>query len=275
MPIVPTVRPNVVLLMADQQKATSLRLYGNPDTRTPALDALAARGVWARHHFVPHPFCFPSRCSLMTGRFPQAHGVRDNGTDLPAAELPLAEILRRHGYRTGAFGHFGGGTSGGGRGFDVAVELGEGRQREARRLHHELMRAAPRPAAHMTATLPRPAPEDVDAVVTDDALEFLDGAPRSAPFFLQVAWIAPHPPYFVPPPYDARYDPSALTYPAQDPPGAGKPAAHRQTAVDMGTWDAPEADLRRALASYYGMVSLLDDQVARVLDALERRGRPA
>jgi arylsulfatase A-like enzyme len=75
------------------------------------------------------------------------------------------------------------------------------------------------------------------------------------------------------PPYDTRYDPARLTYPTQDPPDARKPAAQRQTAIDMGTWGAPGAELRRALAHYYGMVNLLDDQVARVLDHLERHGR--
>lgn len=141
---------------------------------------------------------------------------------LPAAEIPLAEILHQEGYRTGAFGHFGGGhfgggRFGGGRGFDVEIELGAGRQREARRRRTELIQGAPRPAAHMTATLPGAAHDDIDALVTDDALRFLDEVPSSEPFFLHVAWIAPHLPYFVTPPYDTRYDPGRLTYPTQDP----------------------------------------------------------
>src|SRR5919202_5855713 len=146
--------PNVLLLMADQQKATSLPLYGNPDTRTPALDALAARGVWARHAITPHPFCFPSRCSLLTGRYPHAHGVRGNGRTLAPDEVPLAEILRRAGYRTGAVGHFHGGRAGGGRGFDVTYEMSQGRQRDAWQRHHQMVRDAPTRAAHMSATTP-------------------------------------------------------------------------------------------------------------------------
>jgi arylsulfatase len=268
-------RLNVVLLMADQQKATSLRLYGNPDTRTPALDALAARGVWARQCLVPHPFCFPSRCSLMTGRYPHAHGVRGNGATLSPDEVPLAVLLQQAGYRTGAVGHFHGGRSGGGRGFDVTFEMNQGRQRAAWRLHHDLVAAAPRRVAHMTATVPLPPDQDVDGAMTADAIRFLESVPAGAPFFLHVAWIAPHPPYFAPAPYDTRYDPWALAYPAQEPPGAGKPAAHRQTARDMGTLDAPEGELRRALAHYYGLVSLVDDQVARLLEHLQRRRRLA
>lgn len=266
-------RPNVLLLMADQQKATSLSLYGNPDVRTPALEALAARGVLARHCLTPQPFCFPSRCSLLTGRYPHAHGVRGNGRTLVADELPLAEILQREGYHTGAVGHFHGGAAGGGRGVGVTFDMSQGRQREAWQRHHQLVRQAPARTAHMTATVTGSLEDYIDCVMTADAARFLDDAPEDAPFFLEVAWIAPHPPYFVPEPYASQFDPAALAYPAQDPPDAAKPAAHRDTARDMGTFGAPETELRRALAAYYAMVSLVDDQVARLLEALRRRGQ--
>jgi arylsulfatase A-like enzyme len=266
-------RPSVVLLMADQQKATSLPLYGNPDTRTPNLDSLAARGVWARDCFVPHPFCFPSRCSLMTGRYAHAHGVRGNGRTLVEDEVPLAVHLQRAGYRTGAVGHFHGGRAGGARGFDFAAEMTQDRQGEAWRLHSQLVDEASRRTAHMTATVPLLADEDVDGLMTADAIRFVDSVPDENPFFLYLAWIAPHPPFFVPPPFDTMYDPAALTYPDQEPSGARKPPVYRQTARDMGTLDAPEPELRRALAHYYGMVSLLDDQLGRLLRHLAARGR--
>ncbi|MYB75815.1 MAG: sulfatase-like hydrolase/transferase, partial [Chloroflexi bacterium] len=57
--------PNIVLLLADQQKATSLGLYGNADVKTPTLEALAQRGVVFENYFTPHPFCLPARCILM------------------------------------------------------------------------------------------------------------------------------------------------------------------------------------------------------------------
>lgn len=259
--------------MADQQKATSLALHGNPDTRTPTLDALARSGAWARDCFVTQPFCFPSRCSLLTGRYAHAHGVRGNGHTLRADEVPLAQLLQQAGYRTGAVGHFHGGRAGGGRGFDATHEMTQGRQGDAWRRHHRLVQDAQTRAAQMTATVPGPVGNYVDCAMTADAIRFLDGVPADTPFFLEIAWIAPHPPYFLPQPYASQYDPSALAYPSQDPPDARKPAAQRETARDMGTLDAPEAELRRALAAYYGMVSLLDDQVARMLEALERRGR--
>jgi arylsulfatase A-like enzyme len=88
--------------------------------------------------------------------------------------------------------------------------------------------------------------------------------------------MAPHSPYFVCAPYDTMYDPRALAYPPQESPEerARKPDVYWQAAGDMGTLDAPEVELRNALAHYYGMVSLLDDQAARLLDYLRRRGLP-
>ena len=202
-----------------------------------------------------------------------AHGVRGNGRTLVADEIPLAEILQRAGYRTGAVGHFHGGRAGGGRGFDVTYEMNRGRQREAWQRHHQMVRDALTRAAHMTAVTPGALEDYVDCAMTADALRFLGDVPPDIPFFLEMAWIAPHPPYFLPKPYASRYDPTALRYPTQDPPDANKPPPHVQTACDMGTLDAPESELRRALAAYYGMVSLVDDQVARLLDELGRRGR--
>ena len=86
--------PNIVLLMADQQKATSLGLYGNPDVSTPALDALAARGLLAQDYFVQHPLCFPSRATIMTGLYPHTHGVFSNSGPMPANEPVLARSGR-------------------------------------------------------------------------------------------------------------------------------------------------------------------------------------
>jgi arylsulfatase A-like enzyme len=260
--------------MADQQKATSLPIYGNPDTRTPHLAALAARGVVAETCFTAHPFCLPSRVSLMTGRYAHATGTRGNGQSMSPDEVPLAEVLRAAGYRTGAVGHYHSGRGGGDRGFEYAQELTKGDQGIAWRRHAALVNAAPHRAAHMTATIPGPADEDVDGVMVRDAIRFLETVKREEPFFLHVAWMAPHPPYQAPAPYDTMYDPAALRYPAQEAAETRprKPAHYWQTAHDMGTLDAPEPELRRALATYYGMVSLLDAQLARLLGYLEGRG---
>ena len=91
-------RKNVIIFYTDQQRADSLGCMGNTVARTPAVDALARRGVLYRRQYAVNPVCMPSRASFHTGRYPQAHRVIDNGIFLPASELTMAEVFRRNGY---------------------------------------------------------------------------------------------------------------------------------------------------------------------------------
>src|SRR3954462_15942319 len=90
--------------MTDQQKATSLGLYGNPDVRTPALERLAQDGILYRPASPAHPLCVPSRASFWTGRWPHSTGVRTNEIPLPTSENDWASLLLDRGYAAGLFG---------------------------------------------------------------------------------------------------------------------------------------------------------------------------
>ncbi len=100
----PGAPPSVVLITLDTARADHLGSYGAPGDPTPALDALAARGVrWARA-ITPAPLTLPAHATLLTGLDPPAHGVRENGTAaLPAGVPILAETFAAAGYRTAAF----------------------------------------------------------------------------------------------------------------------------------------------------------------------------
>jgi arylsulfatase A-like enzyme len=96
-------RPNIVFITCDTLRADRLGAYGSTETRTPELDALAARGVRFERAYATLPKTNPALSSMMTGRYPSAHGVRRNGAHLPESELTLAEILQAAGYNTAAF----------------------------------------------------------------------------------------------------------------------------------------------------------------------------
>src|SRR5687768_15775653 len=151
--------------MADQQKATSLPHYGNPDVRAPALMELAARGIQAQTCYVQHPFCLPSRASLITGRYPQATRVHSNGHRIPPDEVLLPELLRDAGYRTGAIGHLHG-RENIGRGCDYVYDVSEGECGARLSAYRSLIRAAPRRVAHMVGTLSVAPEDDVDGLMT-------------------------------------------------------------------------------------------------------------
>jgi arylsulfatase A-like enzyme/Tfp pilus assembly protein PilF len=96
-------RWNVVVVTFDTTRADMLGCYGNTGIRTPVLDQLAAEGSLFEEAVVPVPITLPSHASLMTGKVPFAHGVRDNGIfALGDEQTTLAEVLRDAGYGTAA-----------------------------------------------------------------------------------------------------------------------------------------------------------------------------
>jgi arylsulfatase A-like enzyme/predicted Zn-dependent protease len=94
---------NVVIVTLDTFRADRIGAYGNRAGLTPALDAFASDAVVFESASAPTPITLPSHTSLFTGRYPTAHGVRNNGTFVvPEGETTLAEILKGKGFRTGA-----------------------------------------------------------------------------------------------------------------------------------------------------------------------------
>lgn len=96
-------RPNVLLITSDTTRADRIGCYGFPLARTPNIDSLAAEGVRCTDAITAAPITMPSHATIMTGLFPPAHGVRDNGTySLSDDVTTLAERLKAAGYSTHA-----------------------------------------------------------------------------------------------------------------------------------------------------------------------------
>ena len=94
---------NLLIITIDTLRADRLGAYGDGEASTPAIDALAHRGVLFRRAFAPTPITLPSHASLMTGRYPAGHGARHNGMRLDLAVPTLADRLATAGFATGAF----------------------------------------------------------------------------------------------------------------------------------------------------------------------------
>ncbi len=166
---------NFLLITLDTTRADRLGCYGYKVAATPVMDELASRGVLFENAFAQVPLTLPSHCSIMTGRYPREHGVRDNGANALGPSHPtLAGIFKEHGYQTGAFvasfvldSRFGLE-----RGFDTySDDMGE--------------------TTFKTQPLEWQQPANV---VTDRALAWLDGA-KERPFFCWVHYYDPHQPY--------------------------------------------------------------------------------
>lgn len=91
-------RPNVLLVVTDQQRFDTLGCYGNPHVDTPNLDRFAAQGVLFQRAYCQSPVCTPSRASFLTGRYPRTTRCRANGQSMPPYERLVSRVLADHGY---------------------------------------------------------------------------------------------------------------------------------------------------------------------------------
>lgn len=180
-------RSNLLLISIDTLRADHLGSYGYAAAETPALDALAARGLRFSQATTVTPLTLPAHTSLLTGTFPAFHGVRDNGGFYVGDDqLMLAEVLKQHGYRTGGFvGAFVlDGRWGINQGFD--------------RYFDDFDLSKFDMAVGLDAAQ-RPGRE-----VVDRTIEWLDQE-RDQPFFAWVHLYDPHTPYAAPDPFRARF----------------------------------------------------------------------
>ncbi len=100
----PPARPNVVLVMADDQGWGDTGYNGHPELKTPNLDRLAKSGLRFNRFYTAHFNCSPTRGSVMTGRHPNRYGTFSPGSPIRAQELTVARVLQTAGYATGHFG---------------------------------------------------------------------------------------------------------------------------------------------------------------------------
>ncbi|GAA4417383.1 sulfatase-like hydrolase/transferase [Georgenia halophila] len=287
-----TDRPNVLVVMSDQQQASTL----DPDgpCETPNLDRLAAAGARFTRCYTPNPVCSPARASFMTGLLPHQHGMVDVEHTVPPYRADLADGLpmwshRLHdaGYRTGYYGkwHVERSYDMARFGFDHSHAY---RDHEADyRAHRAALGLAGKPVlGELSHTLTHPGYRDLPLYgVTDEpvestlehftvsnALGFLDEAcDGDTPWALMVSTKAPHEPYVVPRPYLDRYRPEAIELPDSfDDDLADRPAIYRR---QQGVWaDLTADDFRAATACYYALCSMVDGQVGRLLDRIDAAG---
>jgi len=174
---------SVLLVTLDTTRADRLGCYGADLATTPNLDAVARKGVRFDEAISPAPLTLPSHASLMTGRVPRRHGVRNNAlfrlSDEPEV---LAEALRRHGYHTAAFVS------------SAVLDRITGIDRGFEH-YDDTVRVGSRQAFNYE--------ERAASQTTDAALGHLDDLEE--PFFLWVHYFDPHLPYVPPPPFDERF----------------------------------------------------------------------
>jgi arylsulfatase A-like enzyme len=253
-------RPNILLIITDDQGHGDLGVHDNPKIQTPNLDQFARESVRVKSFYVS-PVCAPTRASLLTGRYNYRTGVVDTYIGramMHPDEVTLAEMLAAAGYRTGIFGKWHLGDDAPLRpidqGFQEALVIkggGIGQPSDP-----------PGGSSYLDPVLQHNGQERrykgyCSDVFAQAAIDFLS-KPGPQPFFTYLAFNCPHDPLQAPDSELARY--RAMDLALGQFPQLGHP-------IPAEYW-APQ----EMVARVYAMVSNIDTNVGRVLKALEDRG---
>jgi len=291
-------RPNIILIMTDQQRYDSIAALGFPYANTPNLDALVEKGVTLTNCHITAPSCVPSRASLFTGYYPHTTGVLANGQKW---QHTWVEQLRDAGYRCVNVGKMHTIPYNSDSGFhERYVVENKDRYMEGRWYFDEWDKAL---AANGLVKQQRETyrkrqdyrdslgcfdwelPEKLhsDAFVGDMAKWWVETYPPTEPLFLQVGFPGPHPPFDPPKRYSDAYlkrNDLPLPKPSRD----ELESLHqelkdkRQHDVDVDhdsvVWslDPTEDQMQRLWAHYLGNVTLIDEKVGELLESLKERG---
>jgi arylsulfatase A-like enzyme len=293
---------NILVILTDQHRASAAGFAGDPHARTPHLDALAGRSTCFSRAYTPAPVCVPARQSLITGRYPHAHGAINNGSAMNSGEVTIGHLAAGHGMATGAIGkmHFVGPDRH--QGFaarwdyeDYAAAEPEAAGDAASGMAYKdrygvrspgnpipiLPDTNPLDRAYWSGPSPFPAERHVESYITREAVRFLEDH-RHERFLLVCSYFKPHDPMMPPREYweqvaGATFAPPVPPAPPSAPPSAGPedagiPQTLRRMQRALGVEEFDEGHWQDAVRGYYGNLAFVDGQIGAVLGTLDALG---
>jgi arylsulfatase A-like enzyme len=259
-----TRRPNVVVILTDDQRADCMSCAGHPFLQTPHMDRIAQEGVRFANMFVTTALCSPSRASLLSGRYAHSHKILNNFTDYPNDLPSYPRRLREAGYETAYIGkyHMGEQSDDPRPGFDHWMShRGQGNY-----FDNEFNINGQRRVLKGYYT----------TVVTDAAVDWLQKK-HEKPFLLVLGHKAPHGGPIVPEPkYEKAFDDVAIQKPASASALDGKPDWLKQS---IPTWHGiggplyGQKEFPKFVRAYCATLLSVDDSVGRIYEALKAAGQ--
>ncbi len=250
---------NLIYILSDQHRADAWSRY-NPEISTPSLERLAAEGASFSNCCCQSQPCVPARASILTGQYSEVHGLWNNQVVLPDCLPTWPRHLSRHGFQTVAVGR----THHIDNGFDNLVRVPSGSSYPHNNHEYDLQ-------VHFDEETfigsSQAADEDYyESKITETAIDFLKEMSRSdMPFALYVGYLAPHTPYTPPEPYWSMYADKSFHKNGQELP----PEFQQQRELIKKMMSVSDEHHERIVRGYYAMVSLLDNCIGRLLDAVD------
>lgn len=272
--------PNLLIIMDDEHSANALGCYGHPIVKTPNLDRLAARGTRFQSAYTNSPICVPARAAFATGRYPHETRYWDNCMPYDGRVSGWAHALQAAGCETTSIGklHY----------LEHETATGFDRQILPMYLHNGgdtqgLVRDPPARRTQCRDMADNIGPGETDythydRAIRDQACKWLrDKAkqPDAVPWTTFVSFISPHYPLIAPQKFFDLYDPAEMPLPKPRPDDGTQDTGWWTAFEASYVWDeffADDAQRQLAIASYFGLISFIDDNVGQILEALEDAG---
>lgn len=267
-------RPNFVMFMPDQLRFDSLGCNGNKYVKTPNIDKFAQNGTQLLNMYEQHSVCSQSRCSMFTSKYPHVTGHRGIKSLIQPWEPNFFRTLKENGYHVAVLAP---------RGDLYAPEVTELCVDEYGFLespdampdfdynddtdHHTLMERL-----YYEGKRDAKRAVDYDEAAVRSAEKWLSCPPDDAPWVLFLPLIFPHPPFTVEEPYFSMYDRSKMPAPTLPEDKTGyEPKYMKRMRELLGTERCTLETWQEIKATYFGMISRLDDQFGRVMDTINSR----
>jgi arylsulfatase len=276
-------RPNILFMMTDQQRGDCLGADGNHVIHTPNLDRIANEGTRFKHGYSCVPSCTPARAALLTGLGPWRNGMLGYSRVPERYQVEMPRILAQNGYHTCGIGKMHWHPQRNAHGFHNMILDESGRELSPDfKSDYRAWFSSVAPNLDPDATGigwnsyragTYQLPEELHPTVwtASTAVNFLNTYEQDKPFFLKVSFARPHSPYDPPERFWKQYKDADLPERFI---GDWCDSYAERSGDDDTIWhgDLGPEQARRSRQGYYGSVSFIDEQIGRIIEALEARG---
>lgn len=268
-------KPNIVIIMTDQQRADLCGREGFPLDITPYVDGLAKQSTWFNKAYTTAPASSPARCSMFTGRFPSTTHVRTNH-NIPDIyyERDLLNVLKDNGYKTALVGK----NHAYLKPADMDFWSEYGHWGKNKKTTPEDKKTATFLNQEARGQWLEPSPialeEQQPTMIVNETLAWISKQ-KENPFFVWVSFPEPHNPYQVCEPYYSMFSPDKLPVLKTSRKDLAKKGEKYHILAKLEDASCPnlEHDIPRIRGNYMGMIRLIDDQIKKLIETLKANGQ--